>query len=52
MNGMSQDLNFMFQKIWRCGASVVMVPSNHMIAGSNRTCAAIYKMPSCKIAIS
>ena len=27
----------------RCGEPVMMVPSDHMIAGSNRTCATIYK---------
>ena len=40
------------KKILSCGASVVMVTSNYMIARSNRTCAAIYKVSSCKIAIA
>ena len=39
-------------RIWRCGALVVMLPSNYMIAGSIRTCAAIYKVSSSKIAIA
>ena len=29
-------------EIWYCGAPLVIVLSNHMIAGSNRTYAAIY----------
>ena len=52
------NLEFMILRItsfngyWRCGASVVIAPSNLMIAGSNRTCAVIYKVSSCKRAIA
>ena len=40
--------------LWRTGfealwASVLVVPGNHMIAGTNRTCAEMYKGISCKI---
>ena len=34
---------FILRNMWRFGASVANVLSNQMIAGSNRTCAKIYK---------
>ena len=40
------------ETLWRCGASVVIVLSNHMIVGTIRRRAAIYKVSSCKIYIA
>ena len=37
---------------WRCGAPVVIVPSNHLSAGSNHFCALTCIVSSCKVSHS